>query len=124
QKLEDEAPFVVMGDFNVAPEPLDVANPARSDGKVCYHPEERARLRAMRNLGYYDAFRAAHPEQQQFSWWDYRSAAFEMNHGLRIDLALLTPSLTDRMLESRIDAEPRGWEQPSDHTPIVVKLAA
>jgi exodeoxyribonuclease-3 len=112
------------GDFNCAPEPLDVYNPQKSDGMICFHPEERWRLRALMHLGLYDAFRVKHPEKKQFSWWDYRAGAYEHGLGLRIDHILLSAPAVDRLEACEVDEFPRRQERPSDHTPVVATLAA
>lgn len=110
---------VLGGDFNVAPQPIDVYDAAKLDGSVCYHPEERACLRALMHLGFYDAFRVKHPDERQFSWWDYRMNAYPQNHGLRIDHLLLSAMAVDRLTECTIDESPRREEKPSDHAPVV-----
>jgi exodeoxyribonuclease-3 len=108
------------GDFNVAPYPADVYDPRHLEGTVCYHPEERARLRAMLHRGWQDAWRIKHPEASgDFTWWDYRSQGFERDHGLRIDHLLASPTLADRMQEVVIDTATRGRERPSDHAPVM-----
>lgn len=113
---------VLGGDFNVAPAPLDVYDPAGLDGSVCYHPAERERLSALMHLGFYDAFRVANPTARQFSWWDYRGNGFERGHGLRIDHLLLSPMAVDRLSGCSIDEAPRREDKPSDHAPVVVTL--
>lgn len=110
---------VLGGDFNCAPAPIDVYDPKRLDGTVCYHPEERKRLRALFHLGLYDAFRLKHPVKQQFSWWDYREAGYAMNSGLRIDHLLCSARAADILTECVIDEVPRQQEKPSDHAPVV-----
>lgn len=112
-------PAVLGGDFNCAPEPIDVYDPKRSDGAVCYHPEERKRLRALFHLGLYDAFRIKNPGVQQFSWWDYRGAAYANNVGLRIDHLLCSARAADALTGCIIDEVPRQQEKPSDHAPVV-----
>lgn len=112
---------VLGGDFNCAPEPLDVYDP-KLDGMVCYHPEERMRLRALFHLGMYDAFRLANPDKKQFSWWDYRMNGYPQNHGLRIDHLLLSAMAADRLSSSLIDEVPRQQEKPSDHAPVICEL--
>ncbi len=114
---------VLGGDFNVAPAPLDVYDAVALDGSVCYHPAERERLRALTNLGLYDAFRALHPHDRQFSWWDYRGNAYEAGHGLRIDHLLISPLAADRLVACHIDETPRALDKPSDHAPVVCTLA-
>lgn len=113
---------VLGGDFNVAPAPVDVYDPVALDGSVCYHPAEREHLRALMHLGLYDAFRVAHPEAQQFSWWDYRGDGYARGHGLRIDHLLLSPLAADKLSTCIIDEAPRKKEKPSDHAPVVCTL--
>ncbi len=113
---------VVGGDFNVAPEAIDVFDPIGSDGHVCFHPEERRRLRAILFDGWYDAFRALHPLDRRFSWWDLRAGAFERDEGLRIDHLLLSPDLLDRTIEAGIDRDARTGRGVSDHVPVWVEV--
>lgn len=110
---------ILGADFNCAPAPLDVYDPKRLDGTVCYHPAERAKLRTLTNLGLYDAFRLVNPTLKQYSWWDYRGAAYEHNHGLRIDHLLLTARAADVLERCEVDETPRKQEKPSDHAPVV-----
>jgi len=114
---------VLGGDFNCAPAPMDVYDPAALDGHVCYHPLERERLRALMHLGFYDAFRVANPTKQQFSWWDYRANGYERGHGLRIDHLLLSAMAVDKLTGCIIDETPRQQDKPSDHAPVVCNLA-
>lgn len=113
---------VLGGDFNCAPAPIDVYDAKHLDGSVCYHHEERVRLRALLHLGMTDAFRAMHPSSTQFSWWDYRGDGYARGLGLRIDHVLLSPHAADVMADAWIDETPRQQERPSDHAPVVVKL--
>lgn len=112
-------PAILGGDFNCAPEAIDVFDPKRLDGTVCYHPQERARLRALFYLGLQDAFRAKHPTARQFSWWDYRMNGYQQGHGLRIDHLLLSARAADALSDCVIDEQPRAQERPSDHAPVV-----
>ena len=114
---------VLGGDFNVAPAPLDVYDHAALDGSVCYHPAERERLRALMHLGFYDAFRVANPDTQQFSWWDYRGGGYDRGHGMRIDHLLLSPMAVDTLERCLIDETPRQQEKPSDHAPVMCVLS-
>lgn len=116
---------VLGGDFNVAPEAVDVYDAKHLDGSVCYHPAERERLRALLNLGLYDAFRVANPTaHHQFSWWDYRGGGYERGLGLRIDHLLLSPMAADRLVNCSIDEKPRQQEKPSDHAPVISWLSS
>jgi exodeoxyribonuclease-3 len=116
--------LLVCGDFNVAPEALDVHDPKKWAGQILCTDEERAALRRVVDWGLVDAYRAQHPgEAGLYSWWDYRMGAFKKNRGLRIDLALMTRPLLERCTAVTIDKRPRELERPSDHAPVVVELA-
>lgn len=113
---------LLCGDFNVAPEPIDVHDPKRWEGQVLFHPDERAALKRLLDWGFIDGFRKHHTEPKMFSWWDYRMGAYKRNWGLRIDLALLTLPLAARTKDVWIDKTPRELERPSDHAPVLVEL--
>jgi exodeoxyribonuclease-3 len=117
-----ETPLLLCGDFNVAPEPIDVHNPKKWEGQVLFHPDERAAVRRLLDWGLCDAFRAKRPEEQGYSWWDYRMGAYRKNQGLRIDLVLVTRPLLARCKDAWIDRSPRELERPSDHTPVLVDI--
>lgn len=120
--LSGRGALVVAGDFNVAPEDDDVYDPVALDGRVCYHPEERKRLRRMLEEGLTDVFRTFNPEGKAYSWWDYRSAAFRRGMGMRLDLVLLNQQALKRATSCEIHVEPRKWERPSDHAPVVLEM--
>jgi exodeoxyribonuclease-3 len=113
---------LVVGDFNIAPEDRDVHNPAAWEGQVLCSDQERAALRALEGLGLSDVFRLFPQPEKSYSWWDYRALAFRRNQGLRIDLMLASASLSQKCSRSWIDKEPRGWERPSDHVPVVAEF--
>lgn len=116
--------LVVVGDFNIAPDDRDVHNPTRWEGSVLVSPPERAAYQKLLAQGLFDSFRLFDQPNHAFSWWDYRGAGFRQNHGLRIDLLLLSEALKIRCIESNIDTEPRASERPSDHAPVWVMLAS
>lgn len=113
---------VIGGDYNIAPLPIDVYDPQKLDGTVCYHHDEREKIRAIMHSGYYDAFRTLHPEKQEFSWWDYRGGSWKMNHGLRIDHLLLSSLAVDNLKTCETLVDMRAAEKASDHTPVVCTL--
>lgn len=117
RRLEGDAPFVIGGDFNVAPESIDVYDPAALDGTICYHPAERHGLRGLTNLGLYDAFRSVDPSRCQFTWWDLRGGSWERGEGLRIDYLLLSAQATDRLRSADSDPKTRAGKGVSDHIP-------
>jgi exodeoxyribonuclease-3 len=91
-------------------------------GSTHVTPEERARFAALLDAGVVDAFRALHPEEPGFTWWDYRQGHFHRKMGLRIDAVLLSRPLADRLESCGIDRGfPKG-PKPSDHAPLLAEL--
>jgi exodeoxyribonuclease-3 len=122
-QLREHEQLIVLGDFNIAPEDRDVHDPdAWRERILCSTPERQA-LGALLKLGLADTFRLFEQEENSFSWWDYRAAAFRRNLGLRIDLILVSHSLAAACTACRIDKEPRRLERPSDHAPVVAEFA-
>ena len=113
-------PVAVCGDFNVAPDDLDVKNVERWKDSVLCHPDGRAAFHELIDWGLVDAFRVEHPEGGIFSWWDYRMLGFPKNDGLRIDGVLVTKTLAERIVGAFVDRDERKGKQPSDHAPVVV----
>ncbi|MBA3564373.1 MAG: exodeoxyribonuclease III [Gammaproteobacteria bacterium] len=112
----------VVGDFNVAPEDRDVHDPVAWESSVLVSEPEREALRGLFALGLTDTFRLFDQAERSFSWWDYRAANFRRNRGLRIDLVLASQRLARDCISSQIDKQPRGWERPSDHTPVIAEF--
>lgn len=115
--------LVVLGDFNIAPEDRDVWDPEAWGEAVLTSGPERKALRALLDLGLVDVFRQFEQEEKAFSWWDYRAGRFRRNAGLRIDLILASPGLARLCTASYIDRTPRGWNRPSDHTPVIAEFS-
>jgi len=114
--------LVVLGDFNIAPADEDVYDPESWGEDVLCSPPERAALKGLLGLGLTDLFRKFEHPEKTFSWWDYRAAGFRRNAGLRIDLILSNDPLTNACTASYVDKEPRAWERPSDHAPVVAEF--
>jgi len=120
--LKHREAFVLGGDYNVIPEDGDVYSPQAFRDDALFQPESRAALRKIVNLGLTDAFRATTSETGRYTWWGYRAGGWPKDHGVRIDHLLLSPKAADRLQDCQIDRAPRGWEKPSDHTPIWCSL--
>jgi exodeoxyribonuclease III len=115
--------LALLGDLNIAPEARDVHDPKRWEGQIHFsEPEREALQRLMREAGLADAFRLFAQPDKEFSWWDYRLAAFQRNWGLRIDHILLSPQLAKRCTGCTIDKSPRRLQRPSDHAPVIAEL--
>ena len=113
----------MCGDFNVAPEELDVWDPRYFVDHTLFTLPERQALKAFaESLKLSDAYRKHHAEGGKFSWWDYRQLAFPKNHGLRIDHFLLSPGLHARCTAAEIDREARKGKLPSDHAPVWIEI--
>jgi len=116
------SPAVLMGDMNVALADADVYDPAAFDGATHVTPAERAALEGVLASGFADAHRSLHPDAAGFTWWDYRQGHFHRGLGMRIDLALLSPSLLAGLRRCEIDRDFRRGPKPSDHAPLLVEV--
>jgi exodeoxyribonuclease III len=120
--LDADADFVLAGDFNVCPTDDDFAAGALSRADALVRPESRARFRRLLWDGLTDAVRAVHPHGPVYTFWDYQAGCWQRDLGLRIDHALLSPTLAERLVAAAPDREERGRQQPSDHVPVVLEL--
>ncbi len=121
--FDPEIQFLWLGDFNVAPEPIDVYDPERLIGHVCYHHDEHKALNKIKQWGFIDIFRLHRPEVGQYTFWDYRVPnAFKRKMGWRVDHIWATKLLAERSTNAWIDVAPRLLEKPSDHTVIVAEF--
>lgn len=115
--------LTLLGDYNIAPEPRDVHDPAAWEGQVLFSEPERSAFRNLIALGLQDAFRLFDQPENTYSWWDYRMMAFRRNRGLRIDHILLSEALARDCTGCSVDKEARKAERPSDHAPVLATLA-
>ena len=120
--LATEDPFVLGGDYNVIPDDIDAYEPENWRGDALFRPETHAAWRKLVYLGLTNAFRVFNQGTGKYSYWDYRAGAWNKDHGILIDHLLLSPQAADLLESSGIDRSPRGWEKPSDHTPVCCEL--
>ena len=113
---------IVTGDFNIAPDDIDVWDPEALVGSTHVSAPEREVLNDLCAWGLTDIYRDQHPEPKLFSWWDYRDGGFHKNHGMRIDLLLVSESVAKRTKMTVVDRNARKGEKPSDHAPVVMEL--
>jgi exodeoxyribonuclease-3 len=113
---------IVTGDYNIAPEDIDVYNPADFVGATHVSEAERQVLRDLEAWGMVDVFRQHHPDDKLFSWWDYRAGGFNQNKGMRIDLIMATQSVAAKSRWTIVDRQARKGEKPSDHAPVLVDI--
>jgi exodeoxyribonuclease III len=117
-------PLLVVGDFNVAHEDIDVYSPEELEDMIGTMPEEREAFAGLLGWGLVDAFRVLHPGIKQFTWWDYIGGAIWKDKGMRIDYALCTDTLLRKIANIDVDLWPRKRQKPtpSDHAPLVIDI--
>lgn len=121
-QLAEHERLVVVGDFNITPDDRDLWDPVGWKDQILASPLERAALQRLLDLGLSDTFRLFEQQPETYSWWDYRAAGFRRNHGMRIDLLLTSPAMSQHCTASYVDREPRTLERPSDHAPVVAEF--
>jgi exodeoxyribonuclease-3 len=122
-QAERGEPLCMVGDFNIGPEDRDLHDPGRLSGGIMASEPERQALSTLLGERLVDAFRLFEPGAGHWSWWDYRSGAWETNRGWRIDHIYLSEELAACATGCVIDRSPRANPQPSDHAPVLVNLA-
>ena len=116
--LKHEIPnLVICGDYNICHEEIDIHNP-KMKGVSGFLPEERTWIGDFIDSGFIDSFRFKNPERQEFSWWSYRANARANNKGWRLDYAMVSASLQNKISRAYILPEAKH----SDHCPIDVEL--
>ncbi|MEJ6849129.1 exodeoxyribonuclease III [Sinorhizobium fredii] len=120
--LETGLPVVLAGDYNVVPEPRDIYPTRSYDDNALVQPESRAAFRTLLDQGWLDALRKVYPEEELFTFWDYRRNRWQRNAGLRLDHMLLSRKLGRRLTGAGIDRDVRGQENASDHAPAWITL--
>jgi len=123
QRFSPDEPLIWLGDLNVAPEPIDVYNPKRLKGHVCFNPEVTDAMEHVKAWGLVDVFRKHVPDEGQFSFYDYRAKnGVERGTGWRVDHILATAPLAEKSNAAWIDLEMRAREKPSDHAPVLAEF--
>ncbi|WP_173087552.1 exodeoxyribonuclease III [Devosia sp. 1635] len=117
ERLKLEEPFIILGDYNLIPAPIDAHHAENWWGDALYRPESLERFRTLVNLGFTDALRAVTAEPS-YTFWDFQAGAWRRNHGIRIDHLLLSPQAADRLDDVVVHKDVRGWDKPSDHVPV------
>jgi exodeoxyribonuclease-3 len=120
--IDSGVPALLIGDFNIIPTDEDVYKPERWLKDALFAPEAREKYRALVAEGWTDAIRALYPEQRIYTFWHYWRNSFERDAGIRIDHALLSPSLATGLKAAGVDRMPRGWDKTSDHAPIWIDV--
>jgi exodeoxyribonuclease-3 len=113
---------IVCGDMNIAPTDDDVFDPDAYVGQTHVTEPERAALAELQALGLRDVVRDRWPGERVFTYWDYRAGMFHQDLGMRIDLALASAPVAERVTAAWVDRQARKGSGPSDHAPVMVDL--
>ncbi|MFA5967094.1 MAG: exodeoxyribonuclease III [Patescibacteria group bacterium] len=111
-------PIVLIGDFNIAHQEIDLARPKNNKNNIMFTPAERTQIDRLLSLGFADTFREFHKQGDYYTWWPYFANARERNLGWRIDYAFSSKKLTPRLSEASIQSQTLG----SDHCPIMLNI--
>jgi exodeoxyribonuclease-3 len=115
-----ETPFVIAGDFNIAPNPsIDTTLAPEQCERLLCSQEEVAIFQRVLETGLIDTTRYLYPVKELFTWWDYRANSFLQNKGMRIDHILASRLLSSKIVDISVDRLERSLERPSDHAPLI-----
>lgn len=119
ERFSTDDDVILCGDLNVAPHEMDVWKPQAWKDKLHFSKTEREALMDLKRWGFVDLFRQFNGDAKEFSWWSNFHNDFEKDRGLRIDFIWSSPTLAEDCTDCWIDREPRSWEHPSDHAPVL-----
>jgi len=110
--------LILIGDFNIAHNEIDLARPRENKNNIMFTLAERQQIDKIVGLGFIDAFRKFHKEKGCYTWWPYFANARERNLGWRIDYSFVSKTLTLRLKNAFILNKVMG----SDHCPIGIEI--
>ncbi len=110
--------FILIGDFNIAHQEVDLARPKENKNNIMFTQEERKQIDGILNLGFVDTFRKKNQETGNYTWWPYAFNARERNVGWRIDYAFISSKIASNLKNAFIS---RGVNM-SDHCPIGLEI--
>ncbi len=122
-KMAAGEPMILGGDFNVCRQMQDLYDPKQFTKDALTHSETKRLFHGLLGYGMIDAWRALHPFERGYTYWDLWKSRFQRDEGLRIDYFLLSPQIADRLQACYVDKQPRESQKPSDHTPLMLIIA-
>jgi len=117
--------MILVGDLNIAPLENDVWSHKQLLDVVSHTPIEVEKLgKLQKRGGFVDAVRHfIPPEERLYTWWSYRAHDWaESDRGRRLDHIWVSPALVGRLKKTEIHRQARGWKQPSDHVPVLIRI--
>ena len=120
--MASRAPVVLAGDYNVVPAPEDIYPTRSLDNNALIQPQSRRAFARLLAQGWTDAMRKLHPDGPLWTFWDYKFERWQKDKGMRLDHFLLSPNLSDRLVDGGVDRWARGQENASDHAPTWIVL--
>ena len=115
----DRSRLLVVGDYNICHESIDIHDPIRNKNVSGFLPEERAWMSRFLESGFVDSFRVFNQDPHHYTWWSYRANARANNKGWRLDYAMASSDLAEHLKRSVILSE----AVHSDHCPILTELS-
>ena len=122
QLIASGVPVVLAGDYNVVPTPQDIYPTRSLDNNALIQPESRQAFARLMSQGWTDAMRKLHPSGPLWTFWDYKFERWEKDKGMRLDHFLLSPKISNRLVDGSVDRWVRGEVNASDHAPVWIKL--
>ena len=116
------APVVLAGDYNVVPTPQDIYQTRSLDNNALVQPQSREAFARLLSKGWTDALRKLQPYGPLWTFWDYKFGRWEADKGMRLDHLLLSPGVSERLVDGGVDRWIRGEENASDHAPAWIVL--
>jgi exodeoxyribonuclease-3 len=120
--LESGAPVVLAGDYNVVPTTADIYPTRSLDNNALIQPESRQAFARLLAQGWTDALRKLHPHGPLWTFWDYKRERWPADKGMRLDHFLLSPNVSERLVDGGVDRWVRGEVNASDHAPAWITL--
>ena len=121
--INADHPFILCGDYNVVPTPIDAVVPSRWEFDAVYFPESRAAYARLLDQGWIDALRVLHPAKGVYTYWNFAfRGGYDRSSGLRMDHLLLNGPAANLLRSGGVDVDVRSWEKPSDHAPAWIEL--
>jgi exodeoxyribonuclease-3 len=115
-------PVVLAGDFNVVPTVQDIYPTRSLDNNALIQPESRQAFARLLGQGWTDALRRLYPEGPLWTFWDYKRERWPADKGMRLDHFLLSPKMSEKLVDGGIDRWVRGEVNASDHAPAWIQL--